>query len=322
MKNVFNNCLHTADMRDVMLNSDSKGIFMVSRKSQIARKGAFIIFMIAFICGLAMAQETAPAPTPAAEKPKTEEGTKGALDTVDQDNNGWRIQDFKPYVKAIEELEKLNKEYSENMLKLAIDQYSTGLDVLEDMENEVNKELNSNKDKKNLNERWYWQEIDRKNAEERKIRREKYEAKMKAVTYFTRSIIYLDSVQHEDVRKDPRYINFQTKLFQAYVSTNYDLQNFKPCIPILERYISLSDKNKNDIWAYRYMASCYGYMEAVLAKYRHANEDEIMNYKSKKNRSLLQATALKYGVESPHYKHLQESVELDEKKSERINDFR
>ncbi len=261
----------------------------------------------------ATAQQAAPAP--ADDKKKQE-------DKIEQENTGWKIQDFKPYVKAIKELEKLNKEYSENLLKLAIDQYATGLDILEDMENDINNMVNKNKNKKNLNERWYWQEIDRKNQESRQIRAKKYEAKMKAITYFTKSILHLDEIQSHDVKKDPKFINFQSRLFQVYVSTNYDLQNFKPCIPILERYIALSEKNKNDVWAHKYLASCYGYMEAVLTKYKHATEDEIMNYKNKKNRSMLQAVELKYGVESPHYKHLQEVVEMDEKKSERINDFK
>src|SRR3990172_13416652 len=98
---------------------------------------------------------------------------------------GWRIRDFKPYVKAIEELEKLNKEYSDNLLKLAIDEYSTALDILEDMENDVIKIKTANKQKRNLGERWYWQEIDRKNAEQRQVAAKKYEAKMKSVTYLT-----------------------------------------------------------------------------------------------------------------------------------------
>jgi hypothetical protein len=235
---------------------------------------------------------------------------------------GWRIRDFKPYVKAIEELEKLNKEYSDNLLKLAIDEYSTALDILEDMENEVIKLKTANKEKKNLGERWYWQEIDRKNAEQRQVAGKKYEAKMKSVTYLTKSINYLDKIQHPEIRNEPRFMNFQSRLYQVYVSTEYDLQNFLPCIAILERYITLSDKNAKDIWAYKYMASCYGYMEKVLAKYKHASEDEITKYKSKKNRSMLQAVELKYGIESPHYKHMQEIVEQDEKRSERINDFK
>ena len=235
---------------------------------------------------------------------------------------GWRIRDFKPYIKAIQELEKLNKEYSDNLLKLAIDEYSTGLDILEDMENEVIKIRSTNKEKKNLNERWYWQEIDRKNAEQRLIWSKKSEAKMKSVTYLTKSINYLDQIQHTEIRQEPRFLNFQTRLFQVYVSTQYDLQNFLPCIAILERYISLSDKNAKDIWAYKYMSSCYGYMEKVLQKYKHASEDEINTYKNKKNRSMLQAVELKYGIESPHYKHMQEIVEQDEKKSERINDYK
>ena len=243
-------------------------------------------------------------------------------DKIEPEDIGWRIRDFKPYIKAIEELEKLNKEYSENLLKLAIDEYSTGLDILEDMENEIVKIREKFKNQKNLSERWYWQEIDRKNQQQRQIAAKKFEAKVKSVTYFTKSINYLDDVLSVEVRQDPKYVNFQSKLFQVYVSTQYDLHNFKPCIPILERYISLSEKNKKDIWAYKYLASCYGYMEKVLNKYKHATEDEIMTYKNKKNRSMLQAVELKYGVESPHFKQLQEVVEQDEKKSERINDFR
>jgi len=250
--------------------------------------------------------------------------TTAKKDTVKtkSEDTGWKIKDYKPYVRAIKDLQKLNKEYSENLLKLAVDEYSTGLDILEDMENEVMKISNTNKNKKNLNERWYWQEIDRKNKEQRQIARKKYEAKMKAVTYFTKSINYLDQIKAIEVVKDSRFINFQTRLFQVYVSTNYDLSNFKPCIPILERYVTLSTKNKKDVWAYRYLTSCYGYMEAVLAKYKQASEKEINKYKNKKNRSMLQAVQLKYGVDSPQFKQIQEIVEQDEKRSERINDFR
>ncbi len=240
----------------------------------------------------------------------------------DVEVTGWRIRDFKPYIKAIEELEKLNKEYSDNLLKLAIDEYSTALDILEDMENDVIKIKAANKEKKNLNERWYWQEIDRKNQEQRQVAMKKMEAKMKSVTYLTRSIDYLDQIQHQEVRQEPKFVNFMSRLFQVYVSTQYDLQNFKPCIAILERYLSISEENSKDIWAYKYMASCYGYMEKVLAKYKHASEDEINIYKNKKNRCMLQAVELKYGIESPHYKQMQEVVEQDEKKAERINDFK
>ncbi|MBN2158696.1 MAG: hypothetical protein JW807_04820 [Spirochaetes bacterium] len=256
----------------------------------------------------------------AGDKKTDEKSEKNEFSDVEV--TGWRIRDFKPYIKAIEELEKLNKEYSDNLLKLAIDEYSTGLDILEDMENEVIKIKASHKEKRNLNERWYWQEIDRKNQEQRQIAMKKTEAKMKSITYLTKAINYLDDIQHVEVRQEPRFLNFQTRLFQCYVSTQYDLQNFKPCIAILERYITLSDENAKDIWAYKYMASCYGYMEKVLAKYKHASEDEIVAYKNKKNRSMLQAVELKYGIESPHYKHMQEIVEQDEKKAERINDFK
>ena len=235
---------------------------------------------------------------------------------------GWRVKDFKPYVKAIQELEKLSKEYSENLLKMSIDEYSTGLDILEDMEHEVNQIKEVNSKKKNLFEQWYWQEIDRRNQEKRQISRLKYAAKSKSVTYFTRSINHMDEIQSPEVRNDQKFTNFKKRLYQVYVSTQYDLHNLKPCIPILERYIAISDDTKNDVWAYKYLASCYGYMEKVLTKYSQSSEQEVLRNKQLKNRYLLKAAELQYGVDSPQYKHLREIVQQDENKSERINDFK
>lgn len=253
---------------------------------------------------------------------KKEEAAKDAKEAPREEITGWRVKDFKPYIQAMRDLEKLSKEYSENLLKLAIDEYSTGLDILEDMESEVNKTTQSFKERKNLNERWYWQEIDRKNQEARIIARIRHEAKIKAVTFFTRAINHLDAITFVEVRRDPKFTNFQTRLFQVYVSCQYDTFNLKPCIPILERYIAMNDQNKKDVWAYKYLASCYGYMETTVTKYRQASEDVQLQYKSMKNRYMLQAIELQYGVESPEYKHLQEVVEQDEKKTERLNDFR
>src|SRR4030042_5522181 len=103
---------------------------------------------------------------------------------VDVEVTGGRVRDFKPYVQAIKDLEKMNKEYSENLLRLSIDEYSTGLGILEDMDNEVIKLKSAYKKKKYLNERFYWQEIDRKNAGLRQGSAKKLEAKMKAWTNF------------------------------------------------------------------------------------------------------------------------------------------
>lgn len=243
-------------------------------------------------------------------------------EAIKEEVTGWRIKDFKPYVKAIQELEKLSKEYSDNLLKLAIDEYSTGIDILEDMENDVNKLIETNQKNKNLQEQWYWQEIDRREQEKRQIAMMKFEAKTKAVTYFTRAINHMDEITFEEVRKDPKFVNFQIRLYQAYVSTQYDLYNLKPCIPILERYIEINDQTKNDVWAYKYLSSCYGYMEGVLLKYKQGTEQEQLQYKQKKNMYMLRAAELQYGIDSPQYKHLREIVSKDEKKSEKINEFK
>lgn len=284
-----------------------------------------IVIIAAFMAACmipSMYAQTAPKKDDKAKKEAVKDKGKVAKDLQEGEVTGWRIKDFQPYIKAMKDLEKLNKEYNENVLKLAIDEYSTGLDILEDMENDILKLVSANKEKKNLNERWYWQEVDRKNAEHRQITGLKYEAKMKSITFFTRAVNHLDEVQMTEVRNDPKFVNFQTRLFQVYVSTQYDLNNYKPCIPILERYITINDKTKGDMWAYKYLSSCYAYMETVSTRYKNAPESEIVQYRQKKNRYLLQSVELKYGVDSPQYKQLQEYVEKDEKKSEKLNDFK
>jgi len=239
------------------------------------------------------------------------------------EENGWRITDYRPYVTALRDLEKLNKQYAENVLKLAIDEYSAAIDILEDMDSDVANIIQTNKGKLNMSEHWYWQEIDRKNAEFRRIANKKREAKLKAVTYLTKAIYDSDEVKNMELRNEPKFITFMSRLYQAYVATQYDILNFRPCIPILERYINLSDKNRKDVWAYRYLASCYGFIEKEMERYKnYAAEDEIMKYRNKKNRSMLIATELTYGVDSPHYKKMQEIVQRDERRSERLNDFK
>jgi len=270
---------------------------------------AIVAMLTISLCLVANAQQQAP----------KEDQQKEA---IKEEVTGWRIKDFKPYVKAIQELEKLSKEYSDNLLKLAIDEYSTGIDILEDMENDVNKLIETNQKNKNLQEQWYWQEIDRREQEKRQIAMMKFEAKTKAVTYFTRAINHMDEITFEEVRKDPKFVNFQIRLYQAYVSTQYDLYNLKPCIPVLERYIEINDQTKNDAWAYKYLSSCYGYMEGVLLKYKQGTEQEQLQYKQKKNMYMLRAAELQYGIDSPQYKHLREIVSKDEKKSEKINEFK
>ncbi len=265
-----------------------------------------------------------------------------------KDVDGWRITDFKPYVKAIDDLKNLSEENSNAILSQAFNEYSIGIDILEDADKKVRELLITNKTKNKHKDRYPWEEIDRMNGERRQVAAIKAEAKMKATTYFTRAIDHLDQVLSEKVRNDRKFTETQKLLFKVYVSTQYDLQNFKPCIPILERYVAIAEKDFKDIedktaggtavpaeekdrndkqkvdlmWAHRYLSSCYSYMENVMHKYRYGNEDEIMQYRTKKNKSLLKSVRLQYGSESDEYKHITNMVEQDERKSIRVNDFK
>ncbi|MCL1864526.1 MAG: hypothetical protein FWF73_01800 [Spirochaetes bacterium] len=238
---------------------------------------------------------------------------------LDQAKDGWRINDYKPYMSTLRDLEKLSKEYSEFLLKRSVDEYSKGFDTLEDMDAEIARLKDIYNNTKYLNEKWYWQEIDRKHAQEMNMHRIKIEAKTKSVTYFTRAINTLDEVRSNELKANETFIDYKSKLYRAYVSVQYDIGNIKPCIPILERYIALREENRKDIWAYRYLSSCYAVMEAQLDRSHKTNEEDVIYYKNKKNQSILIAVELQYGLESAEYKDIQKTIQKDESRREMIN---
>lgn len=251
-------------------------------------------------------------------------GTTVTSDTEERNINkpasdGWRTEDYKPYIKSIKDLEKLSKDYSDSRLKMAKDEYSKGVDILDDMVADISRTTEQFKEKKYLSEKWYWQEIDRKNAQDRYIAGLKVTAKTKSVTYFTRAINLLDEINSNEIKSDPRYINFKVVLYRIYVSTQYDLGNLKPCIPILERYLELTDATRKDEWAYKYLSSCYAFMETILDNSRAAPDEDVAYYRNRKNQAILKAVELKYGRDSVEFKEMQKIVQKDERKTAVIN---
>ena len=272
-------------------------------------KSAYIIFLVCILFNVFAGAQQADG--------RNQQSTPGAF--LDQAKDGWKINDYKPYMATLRELEKLSKEYSEFLLKRSVDEYSKGFDVLEDMQAEIARLKDVYNNTKYLNEKWYWQEIDRKSAQDRHMGRIRNEAKTKAVTYFTRAINTLDEVRSNELKSHDTFIDYKSKLYRSYVSTQYDIGNIKPCIPILERYILLKEENRKDIWAYKYLSSCYAVMEAMLDKSHKTNDEDVIYYKNKKNQSILIAVELQYGLDSAEYKDIQKTIQKDESKRELIN---
>lgn len=288
----------------------------ISRKSPIFFYGMILICV--FLFNIAYTQTGNQADAKKTEDKKTED-KKPNDKLYEKAKDGWNTTDYKPYIATLKDLEKLSKEYSEFLLKRSVDEYSKGFDTLQDMQAEIVRLKEVWKNKKYLNEVWYWQEVDRKNAQDRYINRLKIEAKTKSITYFTRAINTIDNIKNNDLLHNETFIDYKSKLFRIYVSTQYDLGNMKPCIPILERYITMREENRKDIWAYKYLSSCYAVMEAMLDKTHKTNEEDVIYYKNKKNQCLLTAAELQYGLDSAEFKELQKIVQLDERTAEVIN---
>jgi len=223
----------------------------------------------------------------------------------------WKNPDFVGYNKAFEDLHKLSKAFANNKYRLALSAYQSGMNSILKMRENVEQFRKEQAEKKRLDEKWYWQKIDRRANEERYVQREKMAAKLAAVTYFTKAINHLDDIKNADLREEKAYKTLLSSVYRAWIIAEFDTQNYPQCIPILELYLEL-DTNEKEYPAHKYLASCYSFEENTMKKYKGGSDDQIQKLKNKKNLHLLRATELKYGKGSIEYKHIVDLVNKDE----------
>lgn len=223
----------------------------------------------------------------------------------------WKNPDFVGYNKAFEDLHKLSKAFANNKYRLALSAYQSGMNSILKMRENVEQFRKEQAEKKRLDEKWYWQKIDRRANEERYVQREKMAAKLAAVTYFTKAINHLDDIKNADLREEKAYKTLLSSVYRAWIIAEFDTQNYPQCIPILELYLEL-DANEKEYPAHKYLASCYSFEENTMKKYKGGSDDQIQKLKNKKNLHLLRATELKYGKGSIEYKHIVDLVNKDE----------
>ncbi|MBK8396571.1 MAG: hypothetical protein IPL26_15230 [Leptospiraceae bacterium] len=298
-------------------------------------KGIFILLVLVNLNLLFAQAKDAPAPAAkdaaagAGEGPEAGDTIKGELVADDDTDAGlsederkkkkevlkqeaiWKNQDYTGYNKAFEELHKLSKAFANNKYRLALSSYQSGMNTILKMRESVEQYRKEQAEKKRLDEKWYWQKIDRKSNEERYIAREKMSAKLAAVTYFTKAINHLDDITNPDLRETDAYKTLLSSVYRSWIMAEYDTQNYPQCIPILELYLEIKE-NEKEYPAHKYLASCYSFEENTLKKYKAGSDDQIQKLKYKKNVHLLRATELKYGKGTVEYKHIVDLVNKDE----------
>lgn len=223
----------------------------------------------------------------------------------------WKNADYRDYNKAFSELHQLSRAFANNKYRLALSAYQSGVNTVIKMRDEVELFRKQSAEAKYLNEKWYWQIIDRKAREERQISRKKRTAKLEAVTYFTRAINHMDEIKNPDLREKPAFKRLLSAVFRNWVMYQFDLGNLPQCIPILELYLEI-DTNEKEYPAHKYLAQCYAFQEMMIKKYKVGTEDQMFRFRYKKNVHLLRAAELKYGKESAEYKHVVNLVNRDE----------
>ena len=224
----------------------------------------------------------------------------------------WQNEDYRAYISSFDELIKLSDAFAKNKIRMALSSYQTGKSVINQMREEISRFHEEAAESKHLNEKWYWQTIDRKAREERISGNLRRRAKLKAVTYFTRAIYQLDEIQNRRIRESDEFETLLSSTYIEWVLHQYDLGNLPQCVDILERYIALGPQFEREVAPHKYLASSYGFKEKVLIKYNAGTEQEVLFYKRKKNEHLLRAAELKYQKGSPEYEKIVELVNRDE----------
>lgn len=223
----------------------------------------------------------------------------------------WKNADYRDYNQAFSELHQLSKSFANNKYRLALSAYQAGVNTIIKMRDEVELYRKTSSEAKRLNEKWYWQIVDRKTSEERHVKRVQKKAKLDSVTYFTRSINHLDDIRNPDLREKPAFKRLLAAVYRNWVMYQFDLGNLPQCIAILELYIEI-DENEKEYPSHKYLAQSYAFQERVIQKYRGGTEDQMFRYRYKKNVHLLRATELKYGKDSAEYKYVVNLVNRDE----------
>lgn len=249
------------------------------------------------------AQGSATTDTASSDTTKNKENTESST---------WANPDFKSYVRALDELVKLNDEYAQNKLRLALANYQTGKSLIQKMRESVQRFREESEETLRLNEKWYWQTMDRKNHEEKKINEDKRTAKLKAVTYFTRAVRHLDEIENPKVRESADFKALLSNIYRDWAMAQYDLGNIPQIIDVLNRYIALDRKYEEIPEPHKYLASAYGFQEKILEKYGAGTDQDIIAFKKLKNKHLLRATEIMYGKDSPEYNRIMETVNRDE----------
>ncbi len=234
-----------------------------------------------------------------------------SVDAVDADLK-WHNPDYHGYSQVFDELARLSDAYSRNKLRQALSNYQTGKSTIEKMRKEVEYFMANADEERHLNEKWYWQVIDRQSRENNTITLMKRRAKIEAVKYFSKAIRDLDTITNRDIREGMELKELLARTYLEWVLAQYDLGNLPQCIDILERYIALGPRYELEVAPHKYLASAYAFKERVLEKYEAGTEQERLFYKKKKNEHLLRAAELKYKKDSPAYEQVVELINRDE----------
>ncbi len=238
------------------------------------------------------------------------EEQKKRKQTVMEHEALWKNPDYKGYNKSFQELHQLSKTFANNQFRLALSNYQSGMNTIMKNRDWTEQYRKEEAEKKRLDEKWYWQRVDRKSKEERVVYREKSKAKQEALNYFSKAINHMDEIKNPDLRERPEFKRLLSDVYRSWVSVEYDLQNLPQVIPILELYIEIDD-NEKEYPAHKYLASAYAFEETMIKKTK-GPDDMLFKYRYKKNVHLLRATELKYGKDSPEYKHIVNTVNRDE----------
>jgi hypothetical protein len=238
--------------------------------------------------------------------------TDTTKDKNNTESNPWLNPDFKSYVKALDELVKLSDDYAQNKYRLALANYQTGKSLMQKMRENVQRFREESEETLRLNEKWYWQTMDRKNREEKKISEDKRTAKLKAVTYFTRAVHHLDEIDNPKVKESNEYKALLSNIYRDWAIAQYDLGNIPQIIDVLNRYIALDRKYEEIPEPHKYLASAYAFQQKMMEKYGAGSDQEITYFKKMKNKHLLRATELMYGKDTPEYNRIMENVNKDE----------
>ncbi len=209
-------------------------------------------------------------------------------------------------IQDIKIIDELSEESTIARMQEARNHFNTSLATFKASEKQIKDKREAAAKEINPQDKYAWQKKTREMELDRECKRISQEGRKNAVLELVKGMNTLDRIENPSTLSSPVYIDLKGSIYREYIKHQFRMKNYNQAMDMIEMYLQLGDKYKNEAEPHKLLAICYESNEKVATKYKR--ESVALEFKSKKNIHLLKYAEIAYGKDSNQYKRISKKV--------------